>query len=551
MSTYSVYKLPKEVLSNLKLKDQRLDDDEEDKVDIEPVAHSDNELFCQTCRFKAEREHFRSDWHRYNIKKKVQMQNPITLDEFEEKEDVSSIDSEETDEESLSVGSPQVHFQLNETLELKVYKQILAQEGRFVKNWKERLENLQQPNMKFTIIMIASGHFSGAVIDCDTGKFIEHKTFHRYTTRRKQGGAQSSKGSKAKSAGGQIRKYNENALIEEIQALLKEWKPLIQQSTLIFVRAPAVMRRIIYFDETILRPTDDRVRSFPFTTKRPTLSEITRCYELITLVQPTIIIKEEVRLLKESRVEKEVEQTHLIFEPEETIESKPKEHELKLIEAIKKNRLEFLKQNMKEINTIFSDSYGVTYLHIAACSPNLEIIDYLLELGCDPTIKNTKGARAYDYSSSKPVRDVFRRFMYRHPTKYDYKLANIPAPLSPEMEEQQLEKERTKKKKEKVKKKLNPPKAKEESVPELLGSLSKNITVMKLGVMDKQTLGMTPEEKMRFDREKRAVSAESRFRSSQNKCGACGKSLEGIQSFDKSIYRYCSIDCLKEQNILF
>jgi hypothetical protein len=35
------------------------------------------------------------------------------------------------------------------------------------------------------------------------------------------------------------------------------------------------------------------------------------------------------------------------------------------------------------------------------------------------------------------------------------------------------------------------------------------------------------------------------MRASQNKCGHCGKSLDGLACFEKSIYRYCSLDCLK------
>lgn len=58
--------------------------------------------------------------------------------------------------------------------------------------------------------------------------------------RRKQGGSQAAhdggKG-KAKSAGAQIRRYNEVALTEDVQGLLESWKEEIQGSELIFLRA--------------------------------------------------------------------------------------------------------------------------------------------------------------------------------------------------------------------------------------------------------------------------------------------------------------------------
>lgn len=60
--------------------------------------------------------------------------------------------------------------------------------------------------------VLKSGHFAAAVFRLHDAKCIEHKSFHRYTTRKKQGGAQSSldnsKG-KAKSAGAAMRRQNE------------------------------------------------------------------------------------------------------------------------------------------------------------------------------------------------------------------------------------------------------------------------------------------------------------------------------------------------------
>jgi len=61
--------------------------------------------------------------------------------------------------------------------------------------------------------MCSGGHFAGVCFERD--KVVNHKTIHRYTVRRKQGGSQSSKdnaGKKIKSAGASIRRYNEMAL---------------------------------------------------------------------------------------------------------------------------------------------------------------------------------------------------------------------------------------------------------------------------------------------------------------------------------------------------
>ena len=88
------------------------------------------------------------------------------------------------------------------------------------------------------MFMTAGGHFAGAIVrvsngddepeEEDTGRkknkqkrpkpeteILLHKTFHRYTTRRKQGGSQGlndAAGKKAISAGAMLRRYGEQAL---------------------------------------------------------------------------------------------------------------------------------------------------------------------------------------------------------------------------------------------------------------------------------------------------------------------------------------------------
>src|SRR5947207_3889375 len=101
--------------------------------------------------------------------------------------------------------------------------------------------------------MIGGGHFAGMVVSL-TQKFVKnhvsgherqatvlaHKTFHRYTTRRKQGGSQSAndnaKGT-AHSAGSSLRRYNEVALTNEVRTLLTDWKSMIDSAELLFIRA--------------------------------------------------------------------------------------------------------------------------------------------------------------------------------------------------------------------------------------------------------------------------------------------------------------------------
>jgi hypothetical protein len=479
----------------------------------------DGGLFCSTCNHETVREHFRSDWHRYNLKRKLKSLDSIDEMEFEEMLEISSIESEEEEELSFpNTGTPFVHFNLDTKEEFLVYKQVLSPDRNA--DWTQELQKLQRSQI-WTLLLLASGHFAGMVIDCTTKTPIVHKAFHRYTTRRKQGGAQSSndksKG-KANSAGAGIRRYNEQALREEIQELLTTWSSYIQQSNRIFIRAPPTMRKILFFDKKVLESSDQKVRSFPFITKRPTLQELTRCFEELTKVR--VVPKSDA-----TEIQKKVtspprlrDKTHLVYESEQKVVEMD-ENLNKLIDFIKKGKLEQLKSNfdLKYLNHTFDASLGISLLHIASSSSQPDIVQYLLDRGADPTLfEQKKPLKAYDVAGNKETRDVFRRFMFHHPDKWDYKVANIPGPLTPEMEEKQAEKEKERKKKEKERKKLRKEQQKIDQMEtsqsqskepvDVVKSLTKKTGLIQLSQSERQTSGMTPEQKLRYEREKRFVT---------------------------------------------
>lgn len=59
------------------------------QIQEERLANQENELTCNTCAItfqdrEEQRQHFSTDWHRYNIKRKVVLDvKPVTLSEFE------------------------------------------------------------------------------------------------------------------------------------------------------------------------------------------------------------------------------------------------------------------------------------------------------------------------------------------------------------------------------------------------------------------------------------------------------------------------------------
>lgn len=122
-------------------------------------------------------------------------------------------------------------------------------------------------------------------------KILHHKRFARYTTRRKQGGSQSahdaSAGKAANSMGAQLRRYNEQLLVQEIHTLLQsnEWSTLIKTKvTRIFVSAAKTMVGHLFDGKTLSRG-DKRVYTVPFATSRPTFEEAIRVVETLSKVR--------------------------------------------------------------------------------------------------------------------------------------------------------------------------------------------------------------------------------------------------------------------------
>ncbi|KAJ3322192.1 Ankyrin repeat and zinc finger domain-containing protein 1 [Boothiomyces sp. JEL0866] len=490
MEKFQVLNIPKNLLDSIEYEQEVVQEEEEIKVEEGGIP-------CTTCVISTTKSHFKSDLHLYNLKRKVKLLKPLTEEEFDDKSDISSIDEDSSDDEVEPVkqGTPFAEFKIKDKY-LQVYKQVLSKDP---KEWKSSLLELQQRNT-FTLLMMASGHFSAMVIDSEK-KQLAHKTFHRYTTRRKQGGAQSgndnSKG-KANSAGAQIRRYNEQVLREEIQQLLKDWKQLINESKYVFIKCPVQSRSVILFDEKIINP--EKVRSFPFITNRPTLQELSRAFDLLFTANFAEIKEQEVKAKKEKEIVDRM-QTHLQIQEQE--KAKIPESLQNQLDAIKKGRLEYLISILDKdsITNTFPVQFGFTLLHYASEQGQTLVIKYLLENGADPTIAKL-GKRPYDLCSTKEARDVYRRHMHNYPDQWDYKLANVPGPLTEEMEEKQREKERERRKKERELKKKKKEQA-PEAEPEAETKPTKKVTLVKLSATEKQSIGMSPEQRQRLDREKR------------------------------------------------
>ena len=292
-----------------------------------------------------QRQHFKLDWHRYNLKRKLQglpmtsedvfnsLIESNSLDGFnvfgrrdsDASDDADSLSGSETESESqecsVNLNSnldensdtenseitlrhlrhPKIYLKRENTI-FSVYKCILSPQTVKDENILESTEHdwinsiyLLPKRLKWAIMMLGGGHFAAAVFDGE--RVVVHKTFHCYTVRRKQGGGQSGADNKSgtnhpKSAGASLRRYNEASLAQHVKDIIQTWREYLSECHLIFYRAASSNKKVLFGsvtgsnkDKPILLKNDTRVRSIPFPTRRATFKEVKRVHQLLFTVQ--------------------------------------------------------------------------------------------------------------------------------------------------------------------------------------------------------------------------------------------------------------------------
>ncbi|GLJ42540.1 hypothetical protein SUGI_0881970 [Cryptomeria japonica] len=603
--------------------------EEEEKEDETTMR---NGWSCNTCAahfssLQQQRSHFKSDFHRFNVKWRMKGRDPIKEVEFEEvaqemllKEgDVSSISgSDEDSDELINTESG------NGIATMKNQISISLQSGEIVLLWRslcigdredvvedrssmvkdddakslhvtdeelvKRLQSLVQESRdrkNLRVVLLASGgHFAGCVFDGNN--IVAHKTYHRYVVRAKAGGRQSTKdstGRAPKSGGASLRRYNEMALKKEILELLAAWKCYLDLALCIYIYAPSSNGQIFFTGENPpLSYRDIRVRRIPFTTRRPTLKEANRIYSQLTCVHFT------------ERAEMQV--PNQLEEPA-TSSDREKGNNKVVTEIKMKNKNKIEKEIIPEVSSELEHLDGLcisdvsnisnttmvnqsTPLHEAAKSGNTSHVLELLEQGSDPCAKDERGRTPYLLAEDKDTRNVFRRFMAAYPDKWDWHVANVPSPLTAEIEAaqaaKQAEKDAKKKAKAKEMKKLRKEKekAQEKSLNEQAASAivhygqdGVSYLIQKGKALPNMNSQAFQEELLKaqaLEREKRAAAAMKRFSVLGNnsgntasalpnsvetrdvscdlRCSCCTISLAGKVPFHRYNYKYCSTSCM-------
>jgi hypothetical protein len=502
----------------------------EDKTQSISTASATSCHLCNSTfdNVQEQRQHVKSDFHKFNLKQKIKALPPVSEADFEKLvedlnesisgSDTSDVDTDEEDgrkssgdmlsnllkkqaklstEEDISVGKlgvtsgnlPLIWLEshsLPENVSLGVYRVLFSaqEQENIVETIRQKQLNpisvANQGSSKnkppvlpsrtpiYFLCMIGGGHFAAMVValapklvskhNSSTERqaiVLAHKTFHRYTTRRKQGGSQSAndaaKGA-AHSAGSSLRRANEAALTAEVRTLLNEWKSFIDDCELIFVRATgSTNRRTLFgpYDGQVLNSKDPRNRGFPFTTRRATQSELMRAFVELTRVKISHVDEASLQAVAEAHKtasdtlsaskQKQIPKQQLRPSPEEEARLL---HVSQLTSLIKRSKvpalLAYIKNNNIDINELLftpESQYHVTpsALHYASSLGSIPVLNALLtKCNADPTLRNVDGKTPAEIAHDRATRDAFR--LARHELgeeAFSWDAAGVGPALSP------------------------------------------------------------------------------------------------------------------------
>eukprot|EP00929_Paragymnodinium_shiwhaense_P036478 TRINITY_DN19543_c0_g1_i1.p1 TRINITY_DN19543_c0_g1~~TRINITY_DN19543_c0_g1_i1.p1 ORF type:complete len:585 (-),score=131.82 TRINITY_DN19543_c0_g1_i1:106-1794(-) len=225
-------------------------------------------------------------------------------------------------------------------------------------------ETLKRRHSSCAVLALNAGYFAGAVFS--DGKVVVHKTFHRYTTRKKQGGSQSSfdaGGRKAKSAGSNLRRYGEQRLQEEVEEVLTQtWAAELAGCEHVYISVSNRMRSKLVGSKEAPFVPHSKVRSLPFVLGRPTHEAVREAYSQLS---------------------------SLFFAASEHAFRTTREREAK-------------RQSATSMQC--SKDSTASALHLAAADGDADLILALLQGGADPTLVDEEGKVPYELCSQGRTR---------------------------------------------------------------------------------------------------------------------------------------------------
>ncbi|KAF1760036.1 hypothetical protein GCK72_008282 [Caenorhabditis remanei] len=558
---------------------------------------SEDSDMCTTCNCPVDfgdraviLEHYQSLFHRTNTLRKAKNQPVYTEEDFEgtekDEHDLSTthaiigLESDDEEFDALLLPANRSFFVKDEHV-FSVPRNILHIDESEVSS-----TTFLRP-FDCAIFLWNGGHFAAAMFEND--RMTVQKSFHRYVARAKQGGVQSQHDSggkgAAKSAGAQLRRYNEQKMKEEIQQIMSSWKPRLQKTPLLFIRCAAYHRNVFFDADAGIESRDTRIRTIPFETKRPNIEEIEETWRRLQHVSEhgtSSEFKEEMREVREKRKrlarkvagkkrkdggmqmicewsededgenqgKREKRMHHIKVRTIRKSEDIPvqwpqldDEWRQKTYNLVRQDDVDSLKQHIQNLNEdVIPDAIDYlktakippnrsTFLHVSAASGSKKCLKYLLDdIRCDSGAKDGAGLPPYSSCSNSEIKSIFIDYRVENESVGNWGRTHIPEPKKKVELTEEQEKEQAERKKEKKMRQKEKEKTKKEEVRKEAEEAAEREKYVKMS-----------------EREKRAMAVDRRLAGLPPvmRCHQCGTLLPPTP-FQYSHFNFCTTSCVAE-----
>uniref|UniRef100_T1J913 VLRF1 domain-containing protein n=1 Tax=Strigamia maritima TaxID=126957 RepID=T1J913_STRMM len=223
-------------------------------------------LSCSSCQTQfashsEQRAHFKTEWHRHNLKQKLKGIDSITQEEFETRSYDADTGGGTKSPPRRKVRRPKPsglpsHMSGRVSPAPSNGSSSTDSEDEFWSDADDDSDIRRNPKHLFKngagkILCVYRCVLHGKqTVPKD---IVVHKTFHRYTVRAKQGSSQGSRdgrqsGSAPRSGGASLRRQNEAGLVQDVQILLELWDSQLKKCHAVFFRAPGSNKAILFGD---------------------------------------------------------------------------------------------------------------------------------------------------------------------------------------------------------------------------------------------------------------------------------------------------------------
>jgi hypothetical protein len=256
--------------------------------------------------------------------------------------------------------------------------------------------------------------------------------------------------------------------------LFERWSHHLKTADLIFIRSSKQNSKILYnYDAAVLQRSDPRIRTIPFPTRRPTLSELHRVFEELTKVKVSHLTDEALQRLEEEfqAEQKRLQKPKIMLQKPAVSKFKDSEPQLtreelqersrwaRVLDMTARNKLDplisFIERRQEDSDVDWTaalpswqedEKVAPTLLHYASMHDAADVVRYLLlDRNSDPTVLSSLGKTAYELAPTRFTRNVYRRLMADYPSRFDWTAARVPSALTEAQEAIQKDRNRDRK----------------------------------------------------------------------------------------------------------